>query len=233
MIMKKIFSGEIDNEVHGDFLKFGRGDFKDRYLIEVKVQNSRLNIKTSAEFGNFFVKKCLPEGVVNIKGVIISTFDLSNEVDFEIKKVSNFQGIRKTEIEGEIEGKKILDLINRFPRCFFALSFRTPECELKIKPKAPKSAKPGKASESGPKADFCSLKTSDKSIIDDLLFDIKQDFKEVKVNHTIRVDDIIYPKDVAGMKPEEIREKSKRKGVVVRKVMIDGREMIGEAGFEV
>ena len=58
MIIKKIFSKKFDDEIHSDFLKFGRGEFKDRYLIDVKKQSSGWSIKTSSEFTNFFVKKC-------------------------------------------------------------------------------------------------------------------------------------------------------------------------------
>ncbi len=230
MIIKKIFDNVMDEEVHSELLKFGRGEYSNRYLIEVNKQGSGWRIKTSSEFGNFFVKRCLPSGKVAIKGVIISTFEL--DVDFEIKKTSNFQGIRKTEIDTELEGQKILDLIEKYPRCFFALSFKTDKCDLKIKPKAPKSAKPGKSGEDGPKADFCSLKTTDKEIVDELLFDIKGDFKEGKINHTIKIDEIIYPSDFKDMKPEEVREKSKRKGKVIRKIEVDGEVFKEEAEFE-
>ena len=44
------------------------------------------------------------------------------------------------------------------------------------------------------------------------------------------VDEIIYPKDCP---PEEMREKSKRKGRVVRTIEIDGRRIEKEVGFEV
>jgi len=231
MIIKKIFSGEMDDEVHSDFLKFGRGEFKDKYLIDVKKQAFGWSIKTSAEFANFFVRKCLPDGRVHIKGVIISAFDLSNEIDFEIKKISNFQGVRKTEIDSEIESNRIIELMKKYPKVFFALSFKTPGCELKIKPKAPKSGKPGK-NEEETKVDFCSLKTKNPEIVNELLFDVKQGFKEVKISHIIKIEKIVYPADFEKMKPEEVREKSKRIGVIARKVNVDGVENIEEAGFE-
>ena len=66
----KIFSGETDEEVHSDFIKFSRGIFQDRYLIEGKKQKEKWSIKTSAEFANFFVRRCLEKspGEINIKG---------------------------------------------------------------------------------------------------------------------------------------------------------------------
>ena len=38
MVVKKIFEGNFDEEVHNDFLKFGRGEYNNRYLLEGKKQ---------------------------------------------------------------------------------------------------------------------------------------------------------------------------------------------------
>ena len=234
MIIKKIFDGQVDEEVHSAFLKFGKGEFRNKYLIEAKLQGGgKWSIKTGQEFANFFVRKCLEKvnGSVAVKGVIICTFDLSKELNFEIKKKSNFQGIRKIAIETEVDAREILDLMDKYPRVFFALSFVVGDCILKIKAKAPKSGKPGKDGE-GPVADFCSLKTTDKSIVDELLFDVRGGWKEVKINHTLKIEDIVYPENFKDMKPEEVREQSKRKGVVVRKVDVDGVVKESEEEFE-
>jgi len=235
MVIKKVFMGEFDEEVHSDFLKFSRGNFKNRYLIEAKRQKDKWAIKTSAEFANFLVRKCLeksPEGRIAMKGIIVSTMDLKDEIRFEIKKTGNFQGIRKIEIDTEITANEILDLMNKFPRVFFALSFSTPDCQLKIKPKAPKSGKPGKEDGEGPRADFCTLKTQDEEIVKELLFDVDlKNVKEVKANHIINVDNIIYPENAKDMKPEEVREQSKRGGVVVRNLVVDSDEKTSEHEF--
>tara|TARA_Y100000310_G_scaffold155372_1_gene154839 strand:- start:812 stop:1528 length:717 start_codon:yes stop_codon:yes gene_type:complete len=236
MVIKKIFENEIDEEVHSAFLKFSRGEFKNRYLIEIKKQKDKWAIKTSAEFANFLVKKCLEKAgneKIPIKGIIVSTLNLEDdELGFEIKKRSNFQGIRKLQVDTEIYPRKILDLMEKYPRVFFALTFFIADCQLKIKPKAPKSGKPGKKDEEGPKADFCSLKTKDNEIIRDLLFDVDLgSISEVKANHIIKIEGIVYPEDMDNLKPEEIREKSKRKGIVIRKLIINGKEKISEYEF--
>jgi hypothetical protein len=236
MVIKKIFENDFDEEIHSAFLKFSRGEFKNRYLIEVKKQKDKWAIKTSAEFANFLVKKCLEKGgneKIPMKGIIVSTLNLGDdELGFEIKKRSNFQGIRKLQIDTEIYPRKILDLMEKYPRVFFALSFATLDCQLKIKPKAPKSGKPGKKDGEGPKVDFCSLKTKDNEIIRNLLFDVDLgDISEVKATHIIKVEDIVYPEDMDNLKPEEIREKSKRKGIIVRNLIINGKEKVIEHEF--
>ncbi len=238
MTIKKVFEGSADDGVHSDFLKFGRGEYKNRYMIEAKTQKDIWSVKTSAEFANFFVKKCLEKvstGKIAVKGVIVCTFDLRSECTFDIKKVGNFQGIRKLEIDTEVEPKEILALMHKYPRVFFALTFKTDKFDLKIKPKAPKSAKPGKATDEGgegPKVDFCSLKTVDKDLLNELFFGIGLGWKEIKISHTIKIQDIIYPKDLKTLKPEQVREQSKRKGVIVRIIESDGKKIVKEAPFE-
>lgn len=230
MVIKKIFAGVSDEEVHDAFIKFGKGEFSSKYIVEAKKQKDKYSIKTSAEYANFLVKKCLSnQKKLQVTGIIVSTIDLSKEIPFPVGKVSNFQGIRKIPIESEVNAEDVLKLMDKYPRMFFALSFKTENLELKVKPKAPKSAKPGKDLDEA-KADFCSLKTSDKSVVDELVFDAK-DFKDFRAEHTIKINDILYPRDPS-LSPVEVREMSKRKGVVIRKVTLDGKEIVSEAKFE-
>jgi len=230
-VIKKIFLGETDENMHSDFVKFGKGVFENRYLLEGKKQKDRWNIKTSAEFVNFLVRKCLEDssGKIKVGGIIVYTFDIKNDINFPIENVKQFMGIKQIVINTEVEPEKIISLMNKHPRAFYALSFASNGCELKIKAKAPKSAKPSASGEKEAKANFCSLKTSNKNIVDDLFFDFP-DFKEIKANHTITIDEIVLPKDEKD--PVKIRENAKRKGTIKRKVVVDGKEFIKEAKFE-
>ncbi len=230
MIIKKIFDGAVDKEVHVAFLKFGRGSYKNKYIIEGKKQAKNWAVKTSAEYANGLVRWCLKDlGSVKATGVIVSTLDLRDEIPFDLKKVSNFQGVRKHVVDGEIEPQVIFDLMDKYPKAFFALSFKGEGFVLKIKPKAPTSGKPGKDKGEGPKADFCTLKTSDEGILKELFFDVSS-FSKVRVVHEIDVTDIVYPADMDALKPAEIRELAKRKGVVKRVVDVDGD--VGESSAE-
>lgn len=232
MITKKIFEGVFDEEVHSDFMKFSRGEFKNKYLVNAKKQANKWVVKTGPEFANNFVKsgllKCV--GKIKVKGIIATTLDIKDEFNFEIEKVSNFQGVKRYVINAEVEPENIIGLIDKYPRVFFALSFSNSDIDVKIKAKPPKSGKPGKGDEE-PKADFCTIKTSKKEVIEELFFDVGLDWKEISINHTIKVNDIVYPEGMESMKPAEVREKSKRKGVLIRKVIADGVEKLNEAEF--
>ncbi len=233
MIIKKIFEGDFDDEVHNAFVKFSRGEFKDKYLVNAKKQANKWAVKTGPEYVNSLVKVCLQrlgDEEVSMTGIIVSTLDLREEITFPIVKTGNFQGIRKNQINTEIKPNELIALMEKFPKVFFALSFKGKDFNLKIKAKAPKSGKPGKGDEDA-KADFCTLKTNERGILTDLFFDIDLDWKEISINHTIKIDGIVYPDDMDNLKPAEVREQSKRKGIIVRRLIVDGKEKVKEANF--
>ncbi len=230
-VLKKIFGGKMDEEVHSDFVKFSRGTFEGRYLIHAKRQKDRWNIKTGAEFANFLVRACLAEvrNDVEVKGAIVATFSVDKEAEFPIEQIKQFMGIKQAVINCKTTADEILRLMDKHPRAFYALSFSTPSSELKIKPKAPKSAKPAAGGDKEATANFCILKTSNKEIIDDLLFGLP-DFSEASIKHSIIIKEIIMPKNITD--PAQIRESAKRKGTIKRIAKIDGKEIISEANFE-
>ncbi len=229
-IFKKIFSGRIDDFVHDEFIKFSRGVFENRYLIDGKKQKDKWSIKTSAEFANYFVRRCLEgEGELEVSGVIVCTKDLRNEILFQIEKVKQFAGVKQYVIKTKLKAPEILSLMNKYPRAFYALSFSTHKNILKIKAKSPKSGKPSQKGEKEAKIDFCSLKTSDENLVKDLFFDFPN-FKQIVIKHTIKIDSIELPKGLDD--PVKIRESAKKKGKIIRKIDIDGLTEAKEIDFE-
>jgi len=230
MSIKKIFDGDFDEEVHIELLKFGKGEFNSKYLIDAKKQKDKYIIKTGAEFANQLVKMGAEKahGKIKVTGVIVSTLHMDIPFSNGIKQ---FMGIKQYKVDSEVESSQILDAMKKFPRAFFALSFVLPDYELKIKAKAPKSAKPSTKGEKEQKAEFCSLKTTDQKVVKEIFFGLP-DFKEASIRHTLKIDQIVYPKDFTKMKPEEVREQSKRKGVIIRNITIDGKDETKEAPFE-
>lgn len=234
--IKKIFDGEKEESIHLQFQKFSKGEFRNRALIRVKKTKDKFTIFTSAEFANGLVKNTaekLGNEKTLVKGAIVSTNDLTGELNFKGKK--QFQGVKRYLIENEMSGEEILKLLAKFPRAFFAISFDVGETKLKIKPKAPKSGKPGSKKEELPKIDFCKLITTDKQIGESFVFDTlqgtsKPDFKEAIIDHTFFIEDIVMPKGETDY--AKIRETAVRKGRIIRKSEIDGKKMIQEFKFE-
>tara|TARA_Y100000310_G_C20521574_1_gene733957 strand:- start:238 stop:939 length:702 start_codon:yes stop_codon:yes gene_type:complete len=228
--IKKIFDGEIDGDVHLQFQKFSKGEFKDRAVIKASQSKGKFTILTTSEFANELVKivaEKLGDMKTNVSGAIVSTLDMTNEIEFKEKK--QFQGVKRYILDTEMFGKDILELIKKFPKAFFGLSFNVEKdgTILKIKPKSPKSGKPGKSGEK-PKADFCRLVTYDEILGKSFVFE-DSNFKKAEISHDFIIEKIIFPEGEKDY--SKIRENAKRQGKIVRKAEIDGEEKITEKEF--
>lgn len=227
--INKIFSGKTDNLVHLQFEKFSRGEYREKAMIKAKCSKGAYSISTTAEFANDFVRAfahMLGKNKAKVSGVIISTRDLSGIVQYDSKK--QFMGIKQYGINKELSGEEITALCNEIPRSFFALSMNAPFGELKIKPKAPKSMKPSSGGDKGPKVDFCKVKTTSKELVKAFIFETA-DFSTFEAEHTFKITDIELPKGVTD--PLQLREKAIRKGTIVRKIKLDGKDKTEEKGF--
>ncbi len=231
--IKKVFEGKIDEGVHLQFQKFSTGEFKDRALVKVKKVKDNYTISTTYEFANEFVRVAaekLGSNKTQIKGAIISTLDLGNEIDYQDKK--QFMGVKQYVIDKEMSGDEITEMLRKFPKVFFALSFDSGKGDsLKIKAKAPKSAKP-KNKDEAPKPDFCKMTTKDEKLAKDFVFE-KPDFKEAVISHDFIIEKITIPEELKKEKDfAVVREKSLRKGKIIRRAVIDGKDMTSEIELE-
>jgi len=225
----KIFQGKIDEIVHLQFQKFSKGEFRNKAVIEVSSSKDKFKISTTAEFSNEFVR-AVAEKLKNktkVSGIVVSTRDLAGQLDFQNKK--QFMGVKQYVVDKEMSREEILSLCNKFPTSFIALSFEAEDTSLKIKPKAPKSAKPSTKGEAGPKTGFCKITTKDKELVKDILFDIPLEFDKVRIDHTFLINDIIMPKGEKDF--AKIREMAKRKGKIIREIDIDGKKSKSEKDF--
>jgi len=232
----KIFRDKTEGDelVHLQFQKFSRGEFRNRALISVKRTGKKYTVNTSAEFANELVRMIsekLGYEKTKVTGAIVSTSDLKEEIEFT--NIKQFQGVKRYLINKEMSGNEIVSLLDRFPKTFFALTFSTPDGEtsLKIKPKAPKSGKPGKGDEA-PKADFCKMTTTDQKIGSEFVFE-KSDFKKADIIHHFFIEEIVVPTELKNEKDYAIiRENSRRKGRIVREATIDEKSSKEEKSFE-
>lgn len=228
--IKNIFDKKIDDSVHTQFQKFSKGEFRDRALIKVKHVGNKYTIYTTAEFANEFVRsvaKKLGESRVSVVGAVVSTSDLTGELEFKDKK--QFQGVKRYLIENEMSGNGIIGLLEKFPKAFFALSFESEDSKLKIKPKAPKSGKPKSKGGKKLKPNFCKLVTTDEDIGKSFVFE-QPDFKEAEISHDFIITDIIRPEGETDF--SSIRELAKKKGKILRHAIIDDRNYNSELEFE-
>lgn len=228
--IKKIFDKkESDEFMHLQFQRFSKGIFKNRALIKAScTASNKYKIQTTFEFANEIVRFCaedLGDEKTNIRGIVVSTRDLTGELEFKTKK--QYMGVKQYGIDGYMSGKEIIELLNKYPAAFFAFSFKSKNMEIKIKAKPPKS-KPSTKGDGDIKADFCTITTNNKEIARNFIFE-SDNFKKVEIIHTFIIEDIILPKteeDIA-----KIRELAKRKGKIIRNSNIDGIQKESQIEF--
>lgn len=227
--LKRIFEGTTDELIHLQFQKFSRGTFNHRGLIRATHTAKGFSVVTDAEYANDLVRtvaELLGTHKASVTGVIVSTQDLKGKIpSISLKQ---FMGIKQYGIGGEMSGHEILALMKSFPDAFFALTFNAGDTTLKIKAKAPKSAKP-KTSEAPPKPDFCTLKTMNATLVASFVFNAPSEWKTFEAQHAYIIDDIEIPSHTTN--PIEMRRLAKRKGTIVRKAMINGNEHVSEKKF--
>lgn len=235
--IKKIFDKKTDEWVHVQFQKFSRGEFRDKAMVKIKNSNGKYTVDTTAEYARELVKymaEKLGNGKTHVTGALVSALDLQG-FKYEDKKMA--MGIKKYMINREMTGKEILDLTETLTKAFFGLSFNVEDEELKIKDKSPKSAKGASSSkkeDAEAKIDFCKLKTSDKSIIERLVFDSENlNWKKIEIKHDFIITDIVIPNSLKNEKDFAIvREKALRKGKIIRYLDVDGKKIRKEVEFE-
>jgi len=229
--IKKIFENKIDELTHIQFSRFSKGTFENKAILDISVSKA-VKIKTSVEFTNELVA-LLASTIKDkslVKGIIFSTRDLRKDSDIEFEDVKMAMGVRKHIINSELTKEQILNICNKFTNASINLSFETEYGSLKVKEKAPKSAKAGKGGEA-PKADYCVFTTSDKNILQDYAFDVKQPFKKVFVKHTYEIISLEVPKEFE-KDPALARFHAIRKGKLIRYITVDGKESTKETNFE-
>jgi hypothetical protein len=224
--IKKIFEGKIDESVHVQFQKFSRGEFKSKATISARLSKDKFSIGTSYEYANEFVRifgEMLGDNKTHVTGAIITTLNLENELQFDDKK--QFMGIKQYILNRELTGKEIVKICDNFSKTFIALSMKVGNSELKIKPKSPKSAKPSSRGDSKQKSDFCKIVTSNKSILESIIFEkeiLDTMPKKIEIEHDFIIKNLLVPKNEKDF--AKIREEAKREGEIIRRIKIDEKQ---------
>ena len=228
--IKNIFFDKIDASVHRQFIRYGKGTFNDRAIVEITV-GSRLKIKTSFEYANDFVRFLAGKinGKINVTGGIITAKDIRNDAKFKINDIKQFAGVKTYLIDTKIDKEDLLDIMNKFSDAVYCLSFSTDYGSLKVKVKSPKSAKPGKDDEEA-KADYCTFTTNDLNFKNEFAFDVKDKFSKFRANHTLIINEIIVPEEYKN-DFARARTEGKRKGKLIREIDIDGVKKKSEKEF--
>jgi hypothetical protein len=215
--IKKIFIRRTDESIHRQFVRFGKGTFPGRAALNL-VRGEKIKLRGSFEYANDFVSLVSELGDAKFLGIILSKEELQGLTPKKKSAVLTYEvtGLSSGKIK-EIAGKAYTMLLDA----------EGPGLSLKMKKKLPK---PGKSGEAKIDDKFCILEADAKfwnQIKEAFMF---PECKKAKVKHTYIIDEIEMPKGEKDF--EKIRLLSKRKGKLVRKTEIDGKEGIKEIEFE-
>ncbi|MAG28272.1 hypothetical protein CMI47_22335 [Candidatus Pacearchaeota archaeon] len=202
--LKKIIEGRGDEDSHEYFVRFGKGDYKRRFLIGFN-KGAKVKIKASFELANDFVRFVRENKDVKFSGKVFMKEKLPGK-DAKKKGGTFMYEIEESQLE-EFEGAY-----------FYLLNVKDDEIVLKVKKSLPKPGKNEEKIDDG----FCSLTVDEKywPKLKEIFFWDVPEGKKVKIEHELLIDEIVLPEGEKD--PAKIRELAKRKGKIIRKMDIDG-----------
>jgi len=224
MFIKKIFENKIDDSVHKQFVRFGKGTYPGRAVVKITKQPDKIKIGTSFEMANDIIEFCSQlNNNLKCSGIILTKEKL--ELPGEKKKAS----LLEYNINQELSSEQIKNILEKCYSCL--LDIESQGISLKSKKKLPK---PGKAGDAKIDDKFCQLELDIKywpKVKSEFAFDISDpNFKKALAVHTYIITDIIMPKGEKDF--EKIRILAKRKGKITRKIILDKQETVKEKDFE-
>lgn len=213
--VKKVLTGKSDDDSHRYFMRFGKGDYRRRFLVSLN-RGDKIKVKTSFEFANDLVRLVNEQKKTKFSGKVLSK-----------EKIEGLEGRKKAGVfVYEVEGYSV---DNSSKIYYSLLDVNDSEIVLKMKKALPKPGQDAEKIDEG----FCSLIIDAKywnAVKNAFFWDIPEGAKKVIIEHDLAIKEIIVPKDEKD--PVKMRERAIRKGIISRRMNIDGKETKKEIPFE-
>lgn len=229
--IKKIWEGNVDEAVHEQFVRFSRGKFELRAVINFRI-SKEIKFTTTFELANDVVLFISGLGVgAVVEGIVLSRKDLSDFLEeWRIKGESKKKkaGLYENKIlRQELNSQKLKCLADA--AYYSLLDIEAEGINLKTKKKLPRPSKSSKAGKINDK--FCSVTLNSRykeKLCEDFLFGLAVG-KKVRVEHTFVVKEIKVPEKFENF--EEARRNAKRRVEIIRKAEVDGEQIVSEKEF--
>jgi len=216
--IKKIFLGKEDEQVHLQFIRFGKGKFENRALLKLQ-KSSGIKLSGSFEYARDFAVLASELADVKFSGIIMS----KEKLDFgnEKKKAEVFA----YEVEN-ISSEKIKEIS---PKAYvLLLDGEGQGIRLKCKKKLPMPGKSGTAKKDDK---FCQIEADLKhwdKIKEAFFWDVPE-CKKVSISHDFVIESLIFPQGEKDF--EKIRILTKRQGKIIRKIEANKKLLTYEKEF--
>lgn len=229
--MYKLLNGQIDEIVHKQFRRFGKGRFEKRAMVFIRIRKN-VKIKTSFEYCNdfveLFVRRAL--GRISVSGFVSGGRDFSDKSGYKFKECSRRMGSYKGELEPfETDCAGLGRFYDEFKDDFMLLNIVADNCSLKCKSTLPKPGKESVKKSGEAKINFCVADFDDVSVVGEFAFDVDVK-KDCEIIHIYVIDEIVAPDGISDA--ADVRLLAKRKGKIIRIVNVDGKEIVKEYELE-
>ena len=218
----KLFQGKTDSHVHSQFVRYSVGEYELKAVVKIKVGSSA-KIVTSFEYVNDFLQMIgeHAKGELTVAGKIFLKKKYDTPFPLTKKK-----GYFMADIAQKITSGQLKTWVEAYgSEGYILLNVKGDEIELKTKT-APHNPR-GKYNDA-----FCKVTVSGQ-LRDVLLRDIVfegQGFKQAEVKHKFIINDVVIPKECES-DMTLARILAKRKGKIIRTVILDGKESMQEKDF--
>lgn len=224
--IKNIAEGTVDSETHGKFTRFGKGAYPRE---EMKITfRKNVSIVAGPEYANTIVKLFARDNSaeVTIKGKMSAKKGQNKKFD---DAGINLVASRATAytVEHTFSADEFRTFVEEFKDFLFLFVVESGTNKIKIKPKVPK---PGNLLEKFVNAKLD--KSYEEIVKEEFLFDCEKDVVSVIFKQTYDITDIIVDETLLASDPLQARLSAKRKGKLIRTIIIDEKEETKEYPLE-
>ncbi len=228
-------------DVHRHFTKYSRGVFSGPALKIAKT-SSKITLKGSRDYEDLIqeiVIQALPESNISVKGVLITTEDISDRIadlglTWGLKASTGQTKNFKADFSEEVSREKLLKIIEAFRTYAYLLINFKNDANYKVSTKIrlPQPSKKQPMEEDiNSMVNFCTgvLKTNKDNVnrvIKSALFDfqgeIPEEWKQISLMNNYKISDLEVPKNLKDSKL--LRSLAIRKGELERIISVDGKD---------
>jgi hypothetical protein len=248
--ISKIVLGEADDTVHWRLIKYSKGDFEGG-VIEAKVKGGSLTLGGSPEYedliGSLLAEHAPDQLEFKISGTIRCSKDQtallrSIGIDSQMKRAKGKERYETKLIDKAANTQMLREVYDKLMGdCNILLTVKPveggKEWSMSTKKNYPRPSTKGELKPSD--TDFCKavLSSSEdviREVFQAILPDLQDEthaFKQLRVANVYRINEIVLPENRNKLDFNEIRTIAKRKGVLTRKINIDGKEVAKEIEF--
>lgn len=249
--ISKIALGKPDEAVHWRLIKYSKGQFEGG-VIEARVKGNSLTIGGSPEYedlvGGILAEHAPDQFEFIVSGTIRSSKDQSDllksiGLGAEMKQKKGKERYEAKFADKTIPAKTLRDIYSKLmDDCNILLTAKPvsggKEWSMSTKKDYPRQSTKGELK--APDTEFCRavlpvteeiMKGVLSTVIPDLKNEFQTTFKQLRVANSYRINEIVLPDEQENLDFGKIRIKAMRKGVLTRKIEVDGKQLIKEVEF--